>query len=206
MSNLLLSSKAFQTTAITDAFFKLTQPKGFGSKIFVVVNSIKEGRHHPKMIELRTKLNRLGFQKVVLFDVLHDNLNDLDQADVIILNGGYEFYLLHCLKTASADKKIQSLIKQGVPFYGISAGAIVLGPDLGLYQYLYPEDNLFNDRDLASLNGTNIRIYPHSDKHVIQIPDLADKISKWEHAHHQQVTQLNNDQGMIVHNDQTVRI
>lgn len=96
------------------------------------------------------------------------------------------------------DQVLRTLILKGVPTYGISAGAIVLGPDLGLYQVIYPEDNLFHDKDISGLHVTDIRIYPHYDQHLAQDPTLAEKISKWETATHNHVIRIANDEGVVI--------
>jgi dipeptidase E len=206
LSNLLLSSRAFKTPAITQAFIKMLPAHHQSSKISIIVNSVKEGRLHPKMIALQTQLHALGFRNVTLFDVFQDNLDILKQSDALILNGGYEFYLLHALKSSNADQVINDLAQNNRPIYGISAGAIVLGPDLQLYQYLYPEDNLLQDKDLHGLKLTTTRIYPHFDQHAITNPGLIDQINHWENTHHQSVIRLNNDEGLLIQDENVKRL
>lgn len=104
MSNILLSSRAFKTAAITDAFHNLLiHSANNDPSITVIVNSVKEGKMHPKIIELQQRLKQLGFNNVALLDVLHDDLSILNQTSLVILNGGYQ------ILPASLFEKIWSL-------------------------------------------------------------------------------------------------
>ncbi|WP_251899284.1 hypothetical protein [Lactiplantibacillus paraplantarum] len=94
MSNLLLSSRAFCHVTLTHAFLALVSPVDrTTAKIVIIVNSVNNGKKHPKMLELQQAVRRLGFVDVQLLDVLTDDLTVLDTATAIILNGGYEFLL-----------------------------------------------------------------------------------------------------------------
>jgi dipeptidase E len=207
VSNILLSSRAFKTTAITDAFHNLLiHSANNAPSITVIVNSVKEGKMHPKIIELQQRLKQLGFNDVTLLDVLHDDLSILNQTSLVILNGGYQFYLLHCLKKSGAFNLLKERIKDGMPVYGISAGALVLGPDINMYQYLYPEDNWFADTDLSAIGATKIRIYPHFDQHIQLDPQLATKLRHWEIVKNQTITRLTNQEALLIENDRVIKL
>ena len=90
----------------------------------------------------------------------------------------------------------------GKPIYGISAGAILLGPDLDLYAYLYPEDNTEQLASTTAINATTIRIYPHYDVHCEVKPQLPQLITDWEHKTGVTVKRLTNNQGLLVHGSQ----
>ncbi|WP_249215277.1 hypothetical protein [Lactiplantibacillus plantarum] len=48
MVKLLLSSRAFSTVAVTDAFFTLVAPVAKNSaRIVIIVNSVSTGKNHP---------------------------------------------------------------------------------------------------------------------------------------------------------------
>ncbi|WP_246879587.1 hypothetical protein [Lactiplantibacillus plantarum] len=51
MVKLLLSSRAFSTVAVTDAFFTLVAPVAKNSaRIVIIVNSVSTGKNHPQMV------------------------------------------------------------------------------------------------------------------------------------------------------------
>lgn len=207
MSNILLSSRAFINKNITRSFINLLGNVDFeADQIVIIINSVKEGKNHPKMIELRKTVQALGFKNVILFDALADNPIILENAKAVILNGGYEFLLLDNLKKAGIIDFLQKLAIKGKPFYGISAGAIVLGPDLDLYDELYPEDNINNDIDMISINATSFRIYPHYDAHLKLDGHLQETISNFEEKTGKSITRLTNEQGILIRNDEGILI
>ena len=54
MSNILLSSRAFINKNITRSFINLLGNVDFeADQIVIIVNSVKKGKNHPKMIELQ---------------------------------------------------------------------------------------------------------------------------------------------------------
>ncbi|KRL01158.1 Type 1 glutamine amidotransferase-like domain-containing protein [Liquorilactobacillus capillatus] len=202
MENILLSSRAFINKKITQGFLSLLGNTNFDSdQLVIIVNSVREGKKHPQMIELQQTVKLLGFKKVILFDVLSDDPVILKTAKGIILNGGYEFLLLDSLKKSGLIDFLKSLAVQGKPFYGISAGAIVLGPDLDLYNVIYPEDNFNNTSELTAINATDIRIYPHYDKHIEINQQLETTIKYFEKQTKTEVTRLDNEQAILIKNN-----
>jgi len=200
---LLLSSRAFCNQAITVAFMDMVQPiRDRTDQILIIVNSVNEGKQHPKMIELQATVRALGFDQVELFDVLTDDLTLLTTAKAIILNGGYEFLLLKNLRTMHLLAELRRLMLSGTPIYGISAGAILLGPDLDLFAQLYPEDNEEQLTATPAINATQLRIYPHYDRHCELNPQLPQLIEYWERQTGKNVTRLTNVQSVLIRDGQ----
>ncbi|WP_220740705.1 Type 1 glutamine amidotransferase-like domain-containing protein [Leuconostoc miyukkimchii] len=203
MVKILLSSRAFINKLITENFINLLGEVNYNQDLIVIiVNSVTEGKTHPKMIELQKFVNKMGFKKVVLFDVSEDDQAILFSAKAIILNGGYQFILLDNLIKYGYLKILRNLVYQGKPFYGISAGAIVLGPDLSLYANLYPEDDLNKDSRTTAIGATSIRVYPHYDKHSKINDQLEKNIKNFELRTNTIISRLDNEQGIFVMNDQ----
>lgn len=207
MEKILLSSRAFVNQAITESFLSLLGIIDYQhDQLVIITNSVREGKSHPKMIDLKTTLENIGFQNIILFDVFKNDPNLLKTAKAIILNGGYEFILLDSLRQTGSVALLKKLILNGKPVYGISAGAIVLGPDLDLFAKLYPEDNFNNDSDTASINATSIRIYPHYDKHLQDNPQLESSIKAFEKSTNSNITRLGNDEGIVIRDGVTTLI
>ncbi|MDN2452140.1 Type 1 glutamine amidotransferase-like domain-containing protein [Lactobacillus sp. UCMA15818] len=207
MNNILLSSRAFINKGITQSFISLLGNIDFeADQIVIIVNSVKEGKNHPKMMELQQTVQALGFENVILFDALSDKSVMLETAKAIILNGGYEFLLLDNLRKAGIIGILRDLAAKDTPFYGISAGAIVLGPDLDLYDELYPEDNFNNDVDMTSINATSFRIYPHYDVHLKLDRHLNSTINDFEEKTKKTITRLTNEQGILIKNNKSILI
>lgn len=199
MKKMLLSSRAFINSTITKSFLSLLDPIDYQhDQLVIITNSVREGKSHPKMIGLQKIIQNLGFNNVILFDAFHDAPEILKTAKAIILNGGYEFLLLDNLRQSGTLNLLQHLISSGKPVYGISAGAIVLGPDLALFMKLYPEDNFNHDIDTNAIDATNIRIYPHYDKHIQDNPQLENSIKAFESNTKATITRLRNDQAILI--------
>lgn len=129
MVKLLLSSRAFSTVAVTDAFFTLVAPVAKNSaRIVIIVNSVSTGKNHPQMVALQQTVQQLGYAHVQLLDVLTDDLAALNTATVIILNGGYEFLLLKNLRETHVLERLRTLALAGKPIYGISRRGYLVRP------------------------------------------------------------------------------
>lgn len=87
----------------------------------------------------------------------------LGGADTIILTGGDPFYLLDRLRVTGAGDAVVAAVARGVPFVGVSAGAIVAGPSLEphvLTSPLVPRPGL----DLRGLGLVGVAVLPHHDR------------------------------------------
>ncbi|KGO32546.1 hypothetical protein Q757_00360 [Oenococcus alcoholitolerans] len=82
---------------------------------------------------------------------------------------------------------------------------MVLGPDLNLFDKLYPEDNFYHMTDCSALNVTAVRVYPHYDKQLKNDPTLEQKLINWEINTQQQITRLKDDQGILI-NDRNITL
>ena len=54
----------------------------------------------------------------------------LQSSDIIYVGGGNTFHLMHHLHAADADDVIRKLVREGVPYVGESAGAVVASDDI----------------------------------------------------------------------------
>lgn len=202
MQQLLLSSRALVTDALKQAFIALCdQTDDQSDQIVIIVNAVDDGKRHPQVLKLQQAIQNMGFQNVTLFNVDVDDFQTLVTAKAIVISGGYEFKLVDHLKRSGMLLQLRTLINQGKPVYGISAGAIVLGPDLDLFATLYPEDNFLPDKHVPAIQATNVYICPHYDRQCAADATLANQISDWEHQQHVQVTRLNDKQGLAIHGD-----
>lgn len=61
----------------------------------------------------------------------------LQSSDIIYVGGGNTFHLMHHLHAADADDVIRKLVREGVPYVGESAGAVVASDDIS---YIAPMD------------------------------------------------------------------
>jgi dipeptidase E len=203
MKRLLLTAYGLCKNDIKEAFYKLL-PQNFSDFKIVIVSTsqpeLKE-KHH-QMISVKSTFHEMGFENVDFIDIEFEDPHKLQNYDIIFLNGGYPFYLLHHLKNTGADVILKKLIDDGKIIVGLSCGSYVLGKDNTLCNYLYPEDNIFQTTDMSTLNAVDLRIWPHYKEHCSIYPDLAGRILEFESKYNCDVTRLNNDQAILVLGDE----
>lgn len=198
MTKLLLTAYGFSTPKIIDAAQKMIQENKITKACIISTSWPKEKEKHPQMQQIKKNLLTMNIQQVDFLDVEFEDANKLFDYDLIFLNGGYPFYLLHFIKKSGADLILKKINQNGGLIFGLSAGSIVLGPSIALMQYLYPEDNQFNDTNLDGLNLTAIHVYPHFKEMLTRDPTIKDKIDKYESKTGINITRLDNNQAIAV--------
>jgi dipeptidase E len=91
----------------------------------------------PSFVELdHRKLVDHGFN-VIELDLKGRSREDLEDAladvDVVYVAGGNTFYLLEQVRASGFDELLPELLGRDVIYVGASAGAAILGPDIGPY-------------------------------------------------------------------------
>ena len=58
------------------------------------------------------------------------DLSLLESVDAVFVEGGSPFFLLQAMRESGFDAAVTHAVRGGVPYVGMSAGAVVAGPDL----------------------------------------------------------------------------
>ena len=58
------------------------------------------------------------------------DLSALDVVDAVFVEGGSPFFLLQAMRESGFDSAVTQAVRGGLPYVGMSAGAVVAGPDL----------------------------------------------------------------------------
>lgn len=85
----------------------------------------------------------------------------LSACDLVVVTGGDPFHLLARARASGFDRAVRDAVQRGVPYVGISAGAIVAGPSLEphvLSSTFVPPRGLV---DLAGFGLTDRVVLPH---------------------------------------------
>ena len=200
MTKLLLTAYGFSNDAIIDAFFYLLPTKPAELSVAIVSTSWPEEKElHPQMQKVQQDFLAMGFPKVDFIDVEFQDSHLLEAYDVIFLGGGYPFFLLHHLKKSGADKIIKKMADKDKIIVGLSAGSIVMGPDLELMEHLYPEDNVFKETDLTALNLFPLRIFPHFKELQTREENLPERIRAFEEKIGSKIIRMDNNQAWMAH-------
>ncbi|WP_337089674.1 Type 1 glutamine amidotransferase-like domain-containing protein [Leuconostoc pseudomesenteroides] len=200
MNKLLLTAYGFSTATIKDAAQKMIRENEVKKACIISTSWPNEKETHPQMQQIRNDLINMEVPQVDFLDVEFEDAEKLFNYDLIFLNGGYPFYLLHFIKKSGADKILTKIHQNGGLIFGLSAGSIVMGPSISLMQYLYPEDNHFQDTDLTGLNLTDLQIYPHFKEMLTRDATIKEKIVEYENKTGISITRLNNNQALEIDN------
>lgn len=117
--------------------------------------------------ESRARLRGLGLELVEV-DVTgqdHDNLvNILSSIDGIYVAGGNSFYLMQQLQKKQLVSDIQALVKQGKPYFGESAGAVVLYSTIEPIKVLDDPQDAPDIESYHALDLVDFIALPHIDR------------------------------------------
>lgn len=194
MTNLILSSHGFQKNKTLKKKLLALLPKvARNLSVAIITTASAEWKEKNKhAILTKQVLEDMGFKQVKFVDIEFENPNKLKKFDVIYINGGNPFYLLHHLKKSGTDKVIARLANQGVIIIGISGGGVVLGPNINIVDYFDRKINAVKLKDLTGLNLTSTIVYPHYTKEV------EEKIKKFESKYRCKVQRLSDSQEITI--------
>ena len=190
---LFLTSKGLINKNITDHFLELA---GAQKEVSMITTGAMEYKaKNRNVIALQEKLIALDF-KVKLIDVEYDDPSLLDHAEIIVLNGGNPYYLMHHLRSSGTGRKLQEKIKANCLVMGICAGFLVLMKDLAIIDVLTPQMNTIQLMDKRCLGIVNEVIIPHYDRFVKEGRIKEDVVRAFESKSRQEVIRLGDYQGI----------
>jgi dipeptidase E len=100
-------------------------------------------------------------------DLSQHQAAELDQFDGLYIGGGNTYSLLAELLETGFDRALAAYVAEGKPVYGGSAGAVVLGRDIGTVSHLDRNDvGLTQTKGMDLVNGRAIWVHyrPEEDK------------------------------------------
>ena len=93
----------------------------------------------------------LGFEDISMWTEISDrNLSELQDVSAVYLGGGNTYRLLHTVRSTGFDRILQEFTRQGGLIYGKSAGAIILGHNIGTAAHL--DTDKIGVTEIAGLN------------------------------------------------------
>src|SRR5690606_5569243 len=124
------------------------------------------------------------------------------QKDVIYINGGNPFHLLEQVKKSGADRVLARLAQKNAVIVGVSAGAVLLGPDIRVVHHFTPQLNAQNIDDFSALELTDKRIFPHYGREDLfgdgTGRTIEERILAFERLKACSITRLNDDGYLVV--------
>lgn len=120
----------------------------------------------------------------------------LENKDIIYVNGGNTFFLLHWVRKSGFDKLLPSYLNKGAVYVGTSAGSILVGPDIAVCAWSPDWDkNIVDLKDTKGLNLVHYAICPHYEEKDYNL--LFEKSREVNYP----VIAINNTQAVLVDED-----
>ncbi|MFJ7310006.1 Type 1 glutamine amidotransferase-like domain-containing protein [Peribacillus frigoritolerans] len=202
MTKILLTSNGFFTDLIKQQFLQLIDGDLSNLKATIITTASHKKQNNRFAMKAKEDLLGYGFKKVDFNDIEFDKPELLEKYNVIYINGGNPFNLLYHMKKSGADLIIKDIAKQNTVIVGVSAGAIILGPNIEVVNYFTPQINTVDMQDLTALGLTNKAIFPHYDREDL-FPNnsgrsIEDRLKVFENINKCSVVRLKDDESVLI--------
>lgn len=172
---LLLTSGGISNESIKKAFFDLVNKKSEDISLAFIptASNVQQGDKKEWFIKDLIVLKNLNLKSISIVDISAVERKiwepQLMEADVLFFEGGNTFHLMDWMNKSGLEKILPELLKTKV-YVGVSAGSMILSPDLLLntLQKLYKED-LERTENMGGLNFVDFYVLPHlKNKHPVR--------------------------------------
>ena len=162
---ILLTSNGLQAENVQDAFVRALpqQPAALRAAI-VTTASIQWKERNKYAVCTHDYLSALGFACCDFLDLETEPAERLRGYDVIYLNGGNPFYLLHHLRRSGAERILREMLGRCLLLVGASAGAVVLGPSLSIVRWFDSNIDTHGITDDRGLELVDFVVMPHLNR------------------------------------------
>lgn len=162
----LLTSAGISNNSIKNSFLNLLGKKPEeASLVFIPTASNVEKGDKTWLIKDFVNFKNLNFKSFNIVDISAVDRSiwypQIQEADVLVFGGGNTFYLMEWVEKSGLKDELLELLKTKV-YVGISAGSMILSPDLMLntLQKLYTE-KLERIENIKGINFVDFYILPH---------------------------------------------
>ncbi len=164
---LLLTSGGISNDAIKKSFFNLVnkKPEDISLAFIPTASNVEQGDKKEWLIKDLIDLKNLNLKSISIVDISAVERKiwepQLMEADVLFFEGGNTFHLMEWVDKSGLEKILPELLKTKV-YVGVSAGSMILSPDLLLntLQKLYKED-LKRTENMNGIKFVDFYVLPH---------------------------------------------
>ncbi|WEV68816.1 Type 1 glutamine amidotransferase-like domain-containing protein [Bifidobacterium sp. ESL0775] len=170
MGRVLLASSALP--ALRSLLSVLPQRHAFHSRLRIAYIPTADNKEITRLLRpwVRWMLRAAGF-RVHLLEVARASAKEinyiLSTCDIIWVGGGNSFFLLHELRRSGAADIIVRQVAAGKTYVGVSAGAVVAGPDIGYIGKMDERSAAPSLQDVTGLHLVDFRLVPHLDNPIM---------------------------------------
>lgn len=191
--HLFLTASGFRQTHIYEAFLTMLDSPAGDCSVAIITTASRDWKEANKhAVATRKRLEQSCFRGVEYIDVEHQDPKLLRDFDVIFINGGNPFHLLHHLNESGGSDVIRELAHDGRLIVGNSAGSMVMEPDLSIATWFTPEMNVHGIADAPALSFVPFTAFPHYGKREDNEPEIR----RYEAAFGRKVVRLPDSQAV----------
>jgi len=198
MTKLLLTSTGLANKNIRSQFLQIVDKPVPGIKIVFVPSAARSKEELEYAEKSKKELLDLGIPASSIKTLNLDSIVSFQEVrdfDVIYVCGGNTFYLLKKVRETGFDKVIAEFVKGGKLYFGVSAGSILVCPNIDIASPF--DENDVNISDLSGLNLTDVVVSPHYCEEEKPIIEEFKKKSQYK------IVPLTDSQGLLVVNGRT---
>lgn len=188
---LLLTSTGLSSPNVLSKFLEIIGDTK--DKKVAIITTAAEGKEVNKYSQLAHKqFVGLGFSNVDFVDLETDLAKDLSPYEVVYVCGGNTFKLLKFSRTANFKNSVESLLKMGGVYIGVSAGSIIVGPSVKIADEVQPDPNEVGISDFSGLGIIKEIVLPHYS------PEIEEQVKIFENKHTVIIDRIDNSQALLV--------
>ncbi len=162
---LLLTSAGFENSKVGREFLKLIDKPVSEIKVIFVPTAARTKEELFYVDKSKEELLNVGIhaQDIKALDLDHKiSFEEVDGFDVIYVCGGNTFYLLQKVREVGFGKITKQFLEKRGIYVGVSAGSIIVGPDIEIAGFGRKND--IGLRDFTGLNLVDVSVFPHFTK------------------------------------------
>jgi len=188
---IFLTSTGLSSKNVYDKFKEIADSKSLKKVVIITTASSDKENNQYSQLAL-SQLKSIGFDVLDFYDFENEGLKDLSQYDVIYVCGGNTFKLMKFAREMNFDKEVESLLKRGGAYIGVSAGSLVVGPSIKIAGEIHPDVNEVNLTDFKGFNIIDLIIFPHYSS------EFEEEIKSFETKNNVKIERLTNSQAILV--------
>ncbi len=192
MSTLLLTSAGME---VEEAILRALPKRPEKMKLAHIVTAANVEGYKGYVHNDRRLMEQAGFQ-IEDIDLAGKNAAELqallEGRDIIYVQGGNTFYLLHHVRESGFDALVKRLIDENIFYIGVSAGSIIAGRTIETTVWRGVDRNLVGLTDLTGLGLVPFNVFVHYSPQYEQLIVREQPKSKWP------LRILRDDQALLV--------
>ena len=193
---LLLTSSGI-VPEIRDYFLSLLRKKPEENNVaFITTAAYGESKDPYWLKKDRQLLHDCGIKNIEDLDLKEKKQSELEKIladkDIVFVNGGNTFYLLHWIRKSGFNKVIVDFLKRGGVYVGVSAGSYVACTTIEHAMWKHQDRNRVGITDLTALNLVPFLITAHFEEKYRRVIDSAAKRTQYP------IVALNDKQAILV--------